>query len=95
MDKTKALALIEQQRRRWRSREMDDIVLARRAERVFFRVALVYSLLAPVFFIVAARVHIFYAAGVTFLFGGLFLFVHSRRFTEALRVLSDAKTAAQ
>jgi len=88
MHKIQAAELIEQQRRLWRSRE-EDVLLARRAERIFFRVAIVDFLLAAVFFILTARWPIAYLPGLTFLFGGLFLFVRSRRFTEALRALSE------
>jgi len=93
MDKAKALALIDQQRRCWRW-QAPDTALARRAERVFFRVALVYFIGALLFLGIGSflGVHVFYAMAGTLLFCGAFLFWRSRRFTEVLRVLSDAKT---
>ena len=90
MNKTDALALIQRQRQRWRSQE-PDLAIARRAERVFFRVAVVYFCVAPLFVCLAAvqRHLIFYLAAAAWLFGGTFLLFQSRRFTQVLRVLSD------
>jgi nitrate reductase gamma subunit len=92
MDQTKALALIDQQRRWWR-RQDTDLAIARRAERIFFRVALVYLIFAPLLFAAATnpKHHILYTVAGIFLCCGVFLFWRSRRFTQALRVLSDAR----
>jgi hypothetical protein len=90
MNKTQASALIQQQRRFWRSQESDPAI-ARRAERVFFRVALVYFISGPVFLGIASYPthHNVYALAVTFLICGMCLFWRSRRFTQVLRVLSE------
>jgi len=53
MNKTKALALVQQQRRFWHSQE-PDAAIARRAERVFFRMALVYFICATLLFAVGS-----------------------------------------
>src|SRR6185437_685249 len=61
MDQAKAVALINQQRRWWR-RQDPDLAIARRAERVFFRIAVVYLIFAPIFFGIASlpKHHRFY-----------------------------------
>jgi len=94
MDKSKALALVQQQRRFWRRWQEPDLAIARRAERIFFRVALVYLIFAPIFLGIASfpKYHVFYAMAGTFLLCGGLLFWRSRRFTQVSRVLSEAKT---
>lgn len=94
MNKAKALALIDQQRRFWRRWQDPNLAIAQRAERVFFRVAVVYLIIAPVFIGIASvpKFHLFYAVAGTFLFFGVFLLWRSRRFTQVLRVLSEAET---
>jgi len=93
MNKVKALALIDQQRRWWR-RQDPDLAIAQRAERVFLRMAVVYLIFAPIFLAIAIvpKLHLFYAVASIFLIGGVYLFWRSRRFTQVLRVLSEAKT---
>ena len=92
MNKNQALALLQQQRRFWRSRE-SDAALACRAERVFLRIAVVYFLFAPVFLAVARTpAHLgFYGLAGEFLICGLYLFWRSRRFTQVLRILSETE----
>ena len=89
MDKTNALALIRRQRQRWGSREPDSD-FARRAARVFFKVAIVYLVAASCFAIVAALGghRIFYVVAAAWLLGGAYLVFQGRRFTTVLRALS-------
>jgi hypothetical protein len=96
MNKSKALALVQQLRRRWRSQE-SDTAIARRAERVFFRVALVYFIFCPVFVgvaILSVR-PVYYILAGTFLICGALLFWRSRRFSQVLRVLLDGGADAK
>jgi hypothetical protein len=92
MNKTKALALVQQQRRFWHSQE-PDAAIARRAERVFFRMALVYFICATLLFAVGStpRHHALAGLVAVFLVCGAAMVWRSRQFTQVSRVLSDAK----
>ena len=91
MNESKAAALIEQHRRRWRSAASDDAI-ARRAERTYLALAIMHAGMVPVF------AGLFHAAGfllsvglpVAFLIAGAIYFRQSRRFTQIRRHLSEA-----
>ena len=90
MDKFQAFSLLLKQRQYWRSQEPDDI-LARRAERVFFRVAMVFFFVSLWMAGVAAVWHIrpFYFAAVAQLVAGAFLYRRSPRVSQVVRVLAE------
>jgi len=97
MDKAKASALIQEQRRRWWSREWNDSsddLVAHRAERAFFRIAVFWVIIGFGEAMVAAafRKGAFYFVAAGVLAGGLLMYVQSRRYARVLKFLSEAKT---
>src|SRR4051812_28142064 len=95
MDKSTAKALIDQQRRRWRS-QGPDVIVARRAERAYLICAGVFAGAAPAFLALYQHPGLFprIVEPAGFLIGAAILFWQSRRFTQIRRLLSTpgAKT---
>jgi len=93
MDKHKAAEMIERQRRRWRSQD-SDLAIARRAERIYFALAIVYACLGTAAGLVQ---HTWFARAAIltgFLSGAIILCWQSRRFGLIRKslVISDAKS---
>ena len=84
--------LIQQQRRRWRTQESDEAV-ARRAERAYFRAAMILAAGAVVEACVALIAHrpVFLFVAGSFVVSAALLKRHSQRFTEALRSFTSEK----
>ncbi|HZM02446.1 MAG TPA: hypothetical protein VFC44_05445 [Candidatus Saccharimonadales bacterium] len=92
MDKSKAAALIEEQRRRWRS-HAPDMALAYRAERVYLGLATMEVCIASA--LVALNLHaglfVRIVAPAGFVVGAALLYWQSRRFSQARKLMSGAE----
>jgi hypothetical protein len=93
MDKHKAAEMIERERRRWRSQDSDSIV-ARRAELYYLVLALADVCIAITLMLTLRTQLTRVAIPVCFVVIALLIFIHSRRFSQARRLLanSDAKS---
>jgi hypothetical protein len=92
MDRLKAKALIDLQRRRWRS-QATDVALARRAQRACLGLAVGWVAGGAGFTASAAvsgKVAPFLCLGLGQLIGSVFFFWQSRRFAQAGILLADA-----
>jgi hypothetical protein len=87
MDKSKAMALIELHRRRWRSKASDDSI-ARRAQRTYVGIAMMFVCVAfsMSFVLPAARVIIFPGYSL----GAAIAYWASWRFRKIRKPLSDS-----
>lgn len=91
MNKPDAIALIQRQRRFWRSHDSDDAI-ARRGERMYRIAAIIMTITGAAEGLIAAAFKrpAFNLAGVGFLVGAAVLYWHSRRFAQALRLSTDS-----
>lgn len=90
MDIRKANEMIERQRRRWRSQD-PDLAIARRAERVYFALAMGFFVIGISLSLIGRGVLL-----IGFLVGAFLFLLHSRRFAQIQKLLvnSAAKTDA-
>jgi F0F1-type ATP synthase assembly protein I len=80
---SKSSNLLAKQRQRWQSQESDD-ALARRAQRIYLRLSLIYLLCAVAFFtLLSSAATALRVLGATGCFIGAFIFYwQSRRFAK-------------
>jgi hypothetical protein len=90
MDKLEAAELIKQQRRRWPSEAPDEFI-ARRAQRGYHKMAVIFAVLGAAEAGMAALwLRGLYVMAAGFLTGAVFLYWQSRRYAKVLKVLRDA-----
>jgi hypothetical protein len=91
MKKADAIALIQRQRRVWRSQDSDDAI-ARRGERVYRIAAIIMIITGAAEWLIAAAFKrpVFGIPAGGFLISAAVLLWHSRRFTRALRSLANS-----
>ena len=90
MNKSCAIALIQRQRRLWRSND-SDYAIARRGERVYRIAAVINIIIGAAEGLIAAfyKKPVFSVLASSILISGAILFWHSRRFTQAWELLAD------
>jgi len=86
MDRNKAAEIIERQRRRWHSQD-SDVNIARRAERVYFRLAVIYVGVGTLLTLVQPTPFAQVAILAGFFFGASLFFWQGRRFTQIRKLL--------
>jgi hypothetical protein len=95
MNKPDAIALIQRQRRVWRSLDSDDVI-ARRGERVYRVAAMIMIIAGAAEWLIAMafKSPVFGIAGGGFLISAAVLLWHSRRFSRARRSLAESDASA-
>jgi hypothetical protein len=92
MDKNKAAELIRQQRQRWPSEGSDEFI-ARRAQRGYHKMAIIFAVIGALEAGAGAylKVRPLYFTATGFLVGAGIWHWNSRRFTNVLRVLRTSR----
>jgi hypothetical protein len=89
MDKQKAAEMIECQRRRWRSQDSDSAI-ARRAERAYFALAMLFVCIGTSLTLVQRTPFGRVVSLVGCLFGALGFYFHGRRFGQIRKLLASS-----